>query len=88
MVDNMRVSVENTKQLNHDLRNHAAAMLALADNARNEDLKEYIKNAFHLDDSSFLGNGNSVINSILNLKNRNVTVSRLNFFCSQCSAEH
>lgn len=89
MVDNMRVSVENTKQLNHDLRNHAAAMLALADNARNEDLKEYIKNAFHLEDSSFLGNGNSVINSILNFKKQECDCKQIEFFfCSQCSAEY
>lgn len=68
MVDNMQVSVENTRKLNHDLRNHATVMLALAESEKNEKLVEYIENTFQIPTGSFLSGGNVVVNSILNFK--------------------
>lgn len=68
MIENMRVSVENTRQLKHDLKNHAVVLDSLTKNEQYEELKDYLKTIFQDISGTYVETGNTTIDSILNFK--------------------
>lgn len=68
MLENMKSSVDSTRQLKHDLKNHAVAMESLVNDEKYDELKDYLKNIFRDVAGTEIDTGNTTIDSILNFK--------------------
>lgn len=68
MLENMKASVDSTRQLKHDLKNHAMAMGSLVNAEKYDDLKDYLKNIFQDVSGTEIDTGNITIDKILNFK--------------------
>lgn len=66
----MRVSLQATKTIKHDLKNHVTSLYALAEEGKKEKLLEYLSGVMEVSNNKegFAHTGNVVIDSIINFK--------------------
>jgi len=67
-LENMKVSVDSTRIMRHDIKNHMIVMASLLDAKKYDELGEYFKNYYVNSFDALIDSGNTVIDSILNFK--------------------
>ena len=67
-LENMKVSVDSTRIMRHDIKNHMIVMAYLLDAKKYDELGEYFKNYYVNSFDALIDSGNTVIDSILNFK--------------------